>query len=245
MMTPDRLAILEACGACKLADSFCSLPGEALTSLNTLKVYRSYPRRSTIFMEEQPARGVHLLCTGRVKLSTYSEEGKAITFRIAGAGEALGLSAVISGMCYDKTAETIDECRVGFVKSADFLDFLDSHHVAALTALRQISNNYHKAHMQICSLGLSSSVGDKLVRLLLEWCDSNPSDVSPIRIARAHTHHDIADMIGSSRETVTRLLNAFKDRGLISFSKTELLVPDREKLKAVIGSRHRNDNGHF
>lgn len=245
MTISNQLAFRGLCSECKKSpDAFCNLPKNVSTELHALKVSQSYPRGSTIFMEGQPANGVYLLCYGRAKLSTYSEEGRAIILRIAEAGEVLGLSSVISGIPYEKTAQASDDCRIGFIKGKDFLDFLQRHHEAALNALRQLSSNYHKAHRQICSLGLSSSVGDKLAKLLLQWYDTRSANGGPVYIARNHTHGDIAEMIGTSRETVTRLLNDFRDRGLITLSKTELCIPDREQLKGAIGTKHRNGNGH-
>ena len=228
----------------KSADSFCNLSPGALNELRGLMKSRSYSRGSALFMEGEIAKGVYILCAGRVKLSTYSEEGRAIILRIAESGEVLGLSAVISGLSYEKTAHASEDCVAAFVKKKDFLNFVQTHHEAALNAMRQLSSNYHKAHLQICSLGLSSSVGDKLAKLLLQWCDTRSGNGGPARIPRKHTHGDIAEMIGTSRETVTRLLTDFKERGLIELSKTELCVPDRRLLKGAIGSKHRNGNGH-
>lgn len=245
MTVSDHPRIAAKCIECKKSpDSFCNLPPAALTELEAIKKSRTYSRGSTLFMEGQPARGAFILCAGRVKLSTYSEEGRAIILRIAEGGEVLGLSAVISGLPYEKTAEASDDCVASFIKKRDFLKLLQTHHDAALQALRQLSSNYHKAHMQICSLGLSSSVGDKLAKLLLQWCDTPSANGGPIWIARKHTHGDIAEMIGTSRETVTRLMKDFKDRGLITLSKTELCVPDRKRLRTAIGTKHRNGNGH-
>lgn len=246
MKISDHHRIPSTCDECLEHSKgfFRNLPKAALAELRPLRVTHKYRRGSVFFMEGQPSRGVHLLCSGRAKLSTYSEDGRAIILRIANAGEVLGLGAVISSTSYEKTAQALDDCLVSFIAKKDFLDFVEKHHEAALNALRQLSSNYHKAHLQICSLGLSASVGDKLVRLLLQWCDTRPANGGPIRIARAHTHGDIAEMIGSSRETVTRLLNDFKDRGLITFSKTDLCVPDRALLKAALGSKRRNGNGN-
>ena len=120
---------------------------------------------------------------------------------------------------------------------------VEKHHEAALNALHQMSGNYQKAHLQICSLGLSANVGDKLARLLLQWYD-RATVSGPALISQTYTHGEMAEMIGTSRETVTRLLKDFRDRGLISQSKRELCIPDRTRLKASIGSKHRNGNGH-
>ena len=222
---------------------FCNLPSPAFEELLSRKVPGTFKRGSTLFMEGQPANGVYLLCSGRVKLSTYSEEGRAIILRIAEPGEMLGLSGNISGTLHEATAEVTDDCRADFIRRCDFLDFIQTHHEAALNALRQLSNNYHQAHEQICSLGLSLSAGDKLARLLLRWYDRSANG-GPVRIALSHTHGEIAEMIGTSRETVTRLFNDFKDRGLVIRSRGEIRIPDRARLKAAIGTKHRNGNGH-
>jgi len=209
-----------------------------------MKVAHAYPRGSILFVEGQIAEGVYILCSGRVKLTTYSEAGRAIILRVAEAGEVLGLSEIISAIPYEKTAETTGDCRVGFVEAKEFLRFLQSSHEAAFNALRQLSSNNHKAYLQICSLGLSVSVGDKLARLLLQWCDGRSINGGPVHIERNHTHSDIGEMIGASRETVTRLLNDFVDRGLIKLSRTEVCIPDRRRLQAAIGTKHRNGNGY-
>jgi CRP/FNR family transcriptional regulator len=219
---------------------FCSLPADAFATLRSIKVSHAYPRGSTLFMEGQPANGVFLLCEGHVKLSTYSEDGKAIILRIAEPGEILGLSSVISGKAHEATGQVTEYCRVNFIKRDDFLSFVQTSHEAALNALRQLSSNYHKAHLQICSLGLSSSAGDKLAKLLLQWCELNNEDgAGRVVIPLVHTHGEIAEMIGTSRETVTRLLKDFRSRNLLSLTKNELCIPDKRALKASIGSRHR------
>jgi len=232
----------DACDGCgpRQKGFFCNLPPEAFAVLQSIRVSHAYQRGSTLFMEGQPANGVFLLCEGHVKLSTYSEDGKAIILRISEPGEILGVSAVISGKPHEATGQVTEYCRVSFIKRGDFLSFIQTNHEAALNALRQLSSNYHKAHTQICSLGLSSSAGDKLAKLLLQWCDVNLEDGSgQIVIPLVHTHGEIAEMIGTSRETVTRLLKDFKSRSLLSVSRNELCIPDKRALKASIGTRHR------
>jgi CRP/FNR family cyclic AMP-dependent transcriptional regulator len=234
-----------SCGDCrKLPESyFCNLPEPALSDLHRLAKPSGYVRGETIFLEGQPAKGVYLLCSGRVKFSTYSEEGKAIILRIAEAGELLGLTASILGTTHETTARAIDGCRAGFVKKSDFLEFIRRHSEAAIKALQQLSHNYLKAHQQICSLGLSASASDKLAHLLLQWFD-RAANGGPVVISPTHTHGEIAEMIDTSRETVTRLLNDFRERGLIAFSKHELCIPDRELLRSAMGLKNGNGNGH-
>jgi CRP/FNR family transcriptional regulator len=242
MQLKEHAHTQDLCNGCvdRSEGFFCNLPQDAFSELQSIKVSHAYPRGSTLFMEGQPANGVYLICEGHVKLSTYSEDGKAIILRIVEAGEILGVSSVISGKAYEATAEVTDYCRVNFVRRRDFLSLIQSSHDAALNALRQLSSNYHKAYMQICSLGLSASAGDKLAKLLLEWCNHGQTNGNgSIVIPLAHTHGEIAEMIGTSRETVTRLFKDFKNRNLLTLTRNELCIPYRHRLKASIGTRHR------
>jgi len=245
MKVTERRKFSRNCTECKAIspNSFCDLSEPAFQELSELMICRQYTHGSAVFIEGQPPKGVYVICSGRAKLSSYSEDGKAIILRVAESGEVLGLSAVVSGTPFEKTAHVVDDSFIGFIKRKDFMQFIEKHHEAALNALHQMSVNYQKAHLQICSLGLSASVGDKLARLLLQWYDGTTIS-GPALISRRYTHGEIAEMIGTSRETVTRLLKDFRDRGLISETKAELCIPDRTRLKASIGTKHGNGNGN-
>ena len=86
-------------------------------------------------------------------------------------------------------------------------------------------------------LGLSASASDKLAKLLLDWCRKS-GDAGVARIRMGFTHEEIAEMIGTSRETVTRMLKMLRDRGLIRFEGSDLLIPDQRRLREAIGRTH-------
>src|SRR5829696_6320926 len=128
MRNSNHPRIPGACRNCgkQLRDSFCNLPERSFGDLQSLKTSYTYARGSTIFLEGQPAKGVYILCSGSVKLSTYSEEGKAIILRFANPGEILGLSAVMLSTFYEKTAQAIDDCVVSFIEKRLFLNFVQT-----------------------------------------------------------------------------------------------------------------------
>jgi CRP-like cAMP-binding protein len=117
--------------------------------------------------------------------------------------------------------------------------FLEHNTEASLKAVRQLSQNYQTACLQICALGLSATVADKLATLLLGWCDSRKEESDGIHFNVFYTHEELAQMIGTSRETVTRLLKTFRDRKLIKRKGSEFIIPDRKRLEAVIGTRQK------
>jgi CRP/FNR family transcriptional regulator, cyclic AMP receptor protein len=241
----NNLKIQHKCSGCEMPHGgfFCSLQQNTLQNLDAQKISNLYPRGSVLFVEGQPSQGVYILCQGRIKLSTCSRDGKVIILQIAEPGEVLGLSAVISGAPFEVTAEVIEPCQISFVRKDDFLRLLQQNTEACLNAVRQLSQNYQTAHGQICSLGLSSSVADKLAKLFLGWCGSNGNGNGngghhgngSIHLKIRYTHEEIAEMIGTSRETVSRLLKNFRERKLISLKGSDLIIHDRRRLETIAG----------
>jgi CRP/FNR family transcriptional regulator, cyclic AMP receptor protein len=94
----------------------------------------------------------------------------------------------------------------------EFLNFLKDNGEAALRVAQQLRETYHAAVSEMRTIGLSHSAGEKLARFLLEWAANYPEDKGQVRIKLTLTHEEIAQMIGSSRETVTRLLARFPEK---------------------------------
>jgi len=237
VLSPYGLEIVESCLTCKLrADKiFCNLPQHTVQALETIKYTTAYPKGAVLFVEGQAARGVFILCRGRVKLSICSSDGKTLILKIAEPGEVLGLSASVSGKPYELTAETLDPCQVNFVKREDFLRFLREHNEVCLRVAEQLSEKYNTACHEIRSLGLSHSAAEKLAKLLLEWSVKNGGSVrQPDRMKLTLTHEEIAQMIGTSRETVTRLFADFRKRQLIQLKGSTLVIRNRAALQSLV-----------
>src|SRR5512141_1664362 len=100
---------------------------EAIEALESIKFTTVYPRGSILFAEGEAPRGVFILCSGRVKLTASSTEGRTLILKIAEPGEVLGLSAAILGKQYQMSAETLEPSQVNFVKRNDFLSLLQNH----------------------------------------------------------------------------------------------------------------------
>ena len=210
---------------------FCWLPaGDA----GAADLVREYTRGTVLFNEGQVPRGVYVLCEGRVKLFNCSGDARVLITDIAGPGYVLGLSAVVSGGVHEVSAETLDACRIVFINGEEFLRLLGSHACALVYATRQLSRNYRTAHRQACVLGLSPTAAAKLACVLLEHPSLDGGRVSRgVRFKLTLTHEGIGQLIGASRETVTRLLNDFRRRRLIEVSGESFTVRDRTALEAL------------
>jgi CRP/FNR family transcriptional regulator len=246
MKISNNLKIQNKCLDCELRSEnfFCRFSDSSLRVFESLKLTTFYQKGARLFNEGQSSNGIYMLCQGRVKFSTCSADGKVIILHIAEAGEILGLSAAVSDMVHIATAEALEPCQVNFVRNRDFLLFLEQNAEACLGAVRQLSQNYHTACLQICSLGLSATVTDKLATLFLGWCKASCEDGDGIHLKISYTHEELAQMIGTSRETVTRILKSFRDKNLIKGKKSDIIVLDKDKLAAEIGAGGKNKPDH-
>lgn len=238
MNSPYGLQVTESCLICKLrhAGFFCELPKPSLEELEKIKYASAYPQGSILFVEGQAPRGVYIVCSGRVKLSTTSRDGKTLILRIAEAGEVLGLHATVSGKSYELTAESLQPCQLDFIRRDDFLKFLQNHGDACLHAAQHLSQNCQSAYEMIRSLGLSHSVSEKVARLLLEWANDGDTTKDGIRIKVSLTHEEIAQLIGTSRETVTRVLGEFREKNLAQLQGSTLLIRNKAGLEKLVGA---------
>jgi CRP/FNR family cyclic AMP-dependent transcriptional regulator len=238
MRAPYGLEIIENCLTCPHREErlFCRLSPPAVQRLAAITAASSYPKGATLFVEEQAARGVFILCNGRVKLSTSSVDGRTLIVRIAEPGEVLGLPATVTGKPYELTAEVIEPTQANFIARADFLDFLREHGEVALRVAQQLGETYHAAVAEMRSIGLSHSATEKLARFLLDWCASHGSETPEIRATLTLTHEEIGQMIGASRETVTRTFADFKKKKLLQVKGSTLIISDKPRLETLAGA---------
>jgi CRP/FNR family cyclic AMP-dependent transcriptional regulator len=234
MRGPYGFEMSESCenGKLRKSEFFCGLSSKTLKELDAIKSSSAYPEGAVLFLEKQAARGAFVVCDGEVKLTVSSSEGKTLILRIAKPGEVLGLMATLSGEPYEVSAETLRPCQVAFIRRDEFLRFVAQHPEVSQGIVKQLASNYHTACEQLKTVGLSSSAPEKLARLLLGWSADGEETKLGTRITLPLTHQEIADFIGSSRETVTRTLSDFRSRRLVTFKGSSLMIADRPALEA-------------
>ncbi len=134
------LEIIESCLSCPHREDrlFCNLPPPAVERLAAITSAAAYPKGATLFVEGQSPRGVFILCSGRVKLSTSSADGRTLILRIAEPGEVLGLPATVTEKPYELTADVIEPTQANFISREDFLRFLGEHGEAAVRVAQQL-----------------------------------------------------------------------------------------------------------
>ena len=174
-----------------------------------------------------------MLCQGQAKLSTTSRDGKTIILRIARAGEVLGLDAVVTGHAYAVTVQTMLPCQLNFVNREDFLSFLKEHGDACLHAAQHISRDCRDAYEVVRSIGLSHSVSGRVAKFLLASASDGQITDGVLSTRLALTHEDIAQLTGTSRETITRILSDFRKKDIVELKGSTLIIHNKPALELL------------
>jgi CRP/FNR family cyclic AMP-dependent transcriptional regulator len=238
MRAPYGLTILDNCLTCPMRNEhlFCNLSPQAGQRLNEIKSTAVYPKGAMLFIEGQQPRGVFVLCSGKVKLSTSSREGKTIITKISDSGDVLGLNAVVSNRPYEVTAEMMEPGQGNFIPRDSLMHMLKDYPEMAVRIAQQLSRNYFTAYEEIRTLGLAASPSEKFAKLLLTWSTKSAQSDGSAQVKLTVTHEEVAEMIGTTRETVSRLFSEFKKKQLLQLKGATLVIRSRPALEKIVQS---------
>jgi CRP/FNR family transcriptional regulator len=153
---------------------------------------------------------------------------------LAQGGDVLGVSSVLRNSSYDVTVRTLEACRTDFISRAELIELMASSQSGAQAVLAILSDELTALTDRSRSLLLPQTARGRLASLLLEWCKGSELNASHVvRIDRLFTQEEIAQMICSSRETVSRLLATLSRRQIIRISSDSILIRDRAALELM------------
>ncbi len=236
MRAPYGLNVLDNCTTCPVRGEhpFCNLSVRAVQRLNEIKATAIYPKGTMLFIEGQQPRGVFVLCAGKAKLSTTSREGKTVITKISESGDVLGLNAVVSNRPYEVTAEMMEPGQANFIPRDALLQFMKEFGEVAMGVGAQLSRNYFTAYEEIRTLGLTTSPSEKFAKLLLSWSTKPPQGDGSSQFKLTLTHEEIAETIGTTRETVSRLFSEFRKKQMLQVKGSTLVIRNRTALENIV-----------
>ena len=202
---------------------------------SNVSTLNSLHRRGTVlFAEGEAVRGVYILRTGRATISISSSEGRIVILRMAQPGDVLGLNSALDHLSYETTVKTLEPCRTDFIPRAELLELMEKSDAAKRAVLKILSGELTRLTNRTRSLLLPQTARARLARLLLEWTrETNGNNSHVPRIDKLFTHEEIAQMICSSRETVTRSFANFSRRKIIQIMADSILINNREALEQM------------
>ena len=191
---------------------------------------RSYPKNSVILFEDDPGDALYVVAMGQVKVVLIGEDGREVILSVLGEGEFFGEMALIDDEPRSAHVIAMEDSALIVLRREDFQGILIHTPALALALLKELSRRLRRVDEKVGSLVLLDVHG-RVAQLLLDLADETDGQ----RITRRLTHHTIAQMIGSSRETVSRTMRQFVDKGLIDVSRKDILIRDRATLEQAAG----------
>ena len=201
---------------------------------NIGKLNSLHGRGSVLFAEGEPARGVYILRSGRATVSISSSEGRVVMLRMAQSGDMLGLNSVLRNCPYDTTVKALEPCRTDFLPRVELMELMHRNQAGTQTILNSLGRELTELTDRAKLLLLPQTVRGRLAKLLLQWTNGNSSDPTrTVRINKIFTHEEIAHIICSSRETVTRLFASLSKQEVIRVTTDSILICDRLALENI------------
>jgi CRP/FNR family cyclic AMP-dependent transcriptional regulator len=193
---------------------------------------REYPRNSVILFEDDPGDSLYIVSTGQVKVVLIGEDGREVILSVLNDGDFFGEMSLIDDEPRSAHVIAMKDSRLLVLRRDDFQQQINQHPSIAVKLLKVLVQRLRRADAKIGGLVLLD-VNGRVAKLLLDLADESGGP----RITRKLTHHTIAQMIGSSRETVSRAMRELSDRGLVDVTRREITIKNRDGLAALAGDR--------
>jgi CRP/FNR family cyclic AMP-dependent transcriptional regulator len=212
------------------------LSPETVQTFESAKQTRSLPKNALIFAEGDKPEAVYLLREGRARLILDLGRKREQVVRIAEPKEVLGLSATIANEPYEVSIKTMTPCRVDFIDRQKFLSLLHEQPEVCFRVVQLLGQNVHVSCDLFRHYDKAPTASAKLARLLLSWSEEAEETTDGVRLKLPLTHENISRIIGTSRETVTRLFSQFKEQQIVRLEGSMLLIRQKAKLETLTQS---------
>ena len=236
MVTQDCLAISRLLAGSEL---FSSLSTDALNELALHAEVRTIPEKEVIFVKGASGSELFAILNGRVKISSFSEDGKEIIFTILESGNFFGETALLDGQPRSATCTAIEDCQMVVIERDGFISYLEKHPSLAIHLLSLLSLRLRRKDEQIEEVSFYQ-LPARLARKLLALADEHGDVVGhKIEIAMNISQNELANMVCSSRESVNKQLSQWIKDGLISLSSKLITIEDKDRLLEICRKRER------
>ena len=207
---------------------FSSLKEEELTAIQKVALIKKFPKDKVIFLEDEEGDTLFIILKGTVKVASFSEKGKEIIFSILGEGDFFGDMSLLDGKSRSASVIAIDDTEMQLIRRADFYNLLEQYPHIAIKLLEELVSRIRKTDNLVGSLALLDVAG-RVAGILLQLAEERGIKFRNQVIIKARpTHQELANMIGTTRETVTRVLKQLELKHYIHMSGKDITILDVE-----------------
>ncbi len=214
---------------------FSDLSKSEMDHLCNIVIHRSYNKGNMILMEDEFGDTFFIIKEGSVKITRLSEDGREVILAMLGEGEFFGEMSLLDGQTRSANAIALEDSEALILKRVEFIALLKKYPKVSISLLRELTQRLRKSDQQIESLSLSDAehkIGITLLRLADEMGTIRHGKVT---IKNLPYQQDIANMAGTSRETVSRTLKILEERNLIERTEHSLVILDYLQFKRLFG----------
>jgi len=210
---------------------FSSLKEEELKAIQKAALTKKFPKDKIIFLEDEEGDTLFIILKGTVKIASFSEKGNEIIFSILGEGDFFGDMSLLDGKPRSASVISIEDTEMQLIRRADFYNLLEQYPRIAMKLLEELASRIRKADNRIESLALLD-VSGRVAGILLQLAEESGIKLRNQVIIKARpTHQDLANMVGTTRETVTRVLKQLELKNYIHMSGKDVTILDVELLR--------------
>lgn len=215
---------------------FKEMSQEDMKELDRITVEESVKKKEAIFFPGDPSQKIYILKVGHIKISRVSEEGREVTFALLEPGDIFGELEVLQDSPRDTLAEALDDSQLCVIQKEQFISMVRQKPEFSYRLTKLIGFRLQKIENRVEDL-VFRDVHSRVALLLCQFAkDYGQETASGILIKIKLTHQEIANLIGSIRETVSFVLGDFKKEGLITFEGRNIIVVQSDLLKKRAGS---------
>jgi CRP-like cAMP-binding protein len=203
---------------------FGGLSDEALDNLVQATTRRVYPKETTLVEENEIGETLYMILSGKVKVTNIGPDGKEVILSVLGEGEFFGEMALLDEEPRSANVVSMEKTEMMLLRRKEFMSLLESNKEILSTLMAVLSGRLRHANAQIRSLALLDVLG-RIARLLLDTAEKEGRKLLDGSVVfRRPTHQEIASMVGTSRETVSRMIGDLSRDGYIKISGKDIII---------------------
>lgn len=217
----------------KYVPIFSDLDDKTLEKIAEIGIRKNFSRDTVVLFEHETGSALFVIASGKVKVSRVSDDGKEVILTILGESDFFGEMAILDGLTRSANVTAMEDSELFIIQRSDFLELLHNYPEIAVALLQELTQRLRSADMKIKSLSLKDAEG-KVATVILQLADDiGKIKQGTVEIDKLPYQHDLANMAGTSRETISRTLHSFAKKGLVELEGSKLRILDYEKFKEI------------
>jgi CRP-like cAMP-binding protein len=210
---------------------FSELNDSEMEEISKFAIHQTYRKDNMVLIEEEVGSTMFIILSGRVKISRISDDGREVILSILCEGDFFGEMAILDGQTRSANAVTLEDSELLLIRREDFLKMLHDYPQVSINLIKELAHRLRKSDSQIKSLSLQNALGRVASTILRIADDNGIIKHGQVEIPGLPPQQDLANMAGTSRETISRVIKTLGEMGYIKKSGNKIIILDYEMFR--------------